>query len=129
MLIAALIMWLNSLFGGGADAAAQFLSAARDIAQGHISDRSHRKAADEVFDRLEALHKDIGQRREEARKAVSKEMSRRDGNPRPALESLATDAAAFDVHLVELRFKLRDTMTRDEWHLVFPAPVVPATSK
>ena len=129
MLIAALIMWLNTLLGGGADAAVQFLSAARDLASDCIVDRGNRKAADEVFDRLEALHKDIGQRREEARKAVSKEMSTRDGNPRPALDLLATDATAFDLRLVELRFKLRDTMTRDEWQRVFPAPVAPATSR
>jgi hypothetical protein len=45
------------------------------------------------------------------------------------LDSLATDAAAFDVRLVELRFNLRDTMTRDEWQRVFPPPVAPAISR
>ncbi len=120
MLIAAFLVWLSSLFGGGADAAAQFLAAARDGAREHISDHARRKAADTVFGALETFRREVAIRREAARTAVSKDMSARDGNPRPALESLATDAAASDAQLVELRFRLRDTMTRDEWQRVFP---------
>lgn len=129
MLIAVFVMWLSSLFNGGADAAARFLSAARDGARDHISDRARRKAADKVFDALEAFRQEVATRHENARKAVSAEMPSRDGNPRPALESLATDAATFDVRLVELRFRLRDTMSRDEWERVFPKVAAPSAPR
>jgi hypothetical protein len=129
MLIAVLVIWLSSLFGGGADAAAQFLSSARDNLSDRVTDRSHRKAAEKVLDRLDELRADIAKRRDDAREDVSKALSQRDGNPRPALESLATDAAAYDVLLIELRFNLRDTLTRDEWQAVFPKPDAPASSK
>ncbi len=129
MLIAAFIMWLNSLFGGGAGAAAQLLSAARDNVSESVSNREHRKAAEKVLALMDELNKDIAKRRDLARDEVSKAISKRDGDPRPALESLSTDAAAFDVRLVELRFSLRDTLTREEWEAVFKKPDMPAAPK
>jgi hypothetical protein len=129
MLIAVLAIWLSSLFGGGADAAARFLSAARDNVPERVTDRDHRKAAEKVFDRLDELLRDVAKRRDDARDDVSKALSKRNGNARPALESLATDAAAFDVRLVELRFNLRDTLTREEWQAVFPKPNAPVSPK
>lgn len=128
MLIAALLLWLGNLLGGGgADAAAVYLSGARDHVKAHVTDRADRKAAERVLDSLDQLRADIASRREAARKAVSKSLSDRDGDPGEELASLAADSTAFDLRLVELRFQLRDTMTRAQWQKVFPKPGTPGT--
>ena len=129
MLIAALLLWLSSLLGGGADAAAMYLSGARDNVKSHVTDRANRHAAETILDSLDQLHADIAKRCKNARKDVSKSLSNRDGNPRAELDSLAADSAAFDVRLVELRFQLRDTMTPHEWQKVFPEPGMPVSTR
>ena len=127
MLIAALLLWLGNLLGGGADAAAVYLAGARDHVKAHVTDRADRKAAERVLDSLDQLRADIASRREGARKAVSTSLADRDGDPGAELASLAADSTAFDLRLVELRFQLRDTMTRAQWQKVFPKPGTPAS--
>lgn len=96
---------------GGADWAAQFLATARDRVSAHVADRVHRKAAGNVLVRQDELRTDVARRRNDAAEQISDALSKRGGNPRPALESLAIDAAAYGALLIEPRFNRRDMMT------------------
>ena len=119
-----LIMLFTILFlGGSSTGLLDFLGETNDNVKVVVEDDERRKAA-------LATVGDMKKRTKKRNRAIStsrKELSRALGNPDITMEAVDqiwdayfADVESYNADLLDLRFQLRDQLTREEWCEIFP---------
>lgn len=111
--------------GGSADYIYTLFSMAKDDVKTYVVDEDRQKAALGTIKEMNKRQKAMDKARKQSKKTLKKDLK----SDRPVAEAVdATweryfnDTADFNQDLIELRFKLRDQLTREEWAQVFAAP-------
>lgn len=123
MLIATLIAYFL-LSGGSTPPFARTLEATTAEVKKVVPDGAERKTALSVLEEMDKVSK----RYDKARKELDKTLGKLAENRVDSAQSLEAAYVMFEnervvteKQLVELRFRLKDSLTREEWEKVFPA--------
>ena len=121
MLIA--IMTILFLGGGGAFGPMLFIESAMDNAKVAIADKDRRKEATATLKAMKKRSKDYLKSVRKLSKQVNSEFDEHAANEHEieaAWNSMFELNAAYSNDLVDLRFELRDQLSRNEWGQMFP---------
>jgi hypothetical protein len=113
------------LFGGGDASLARPFERVRPAVQKAVVEPARLAKAEAILTQVDEALAEHRAQREQAFAAWCELAKRRDvtkAELQARIEACAAANAAFDARLVELRFALRDVLTRAEWQQVFPAP-------
>jgi hypothetical protein len=126
MLIGAAAIWLYStFFGGPSDPAGKVFDGVEDRIGEHVKDKAKRKAAGTVLDGMRKTREGVFDKVEGLAERLAKAHSGH-ATPRAETEKLLEELDGIRKEAwskqLDARFKLRETMSRDEWARVFPAP-------
>jgi hypothetical protein len=114
------------LFGGGGDASlARPFERVRPAVQKVVVEPARLAKTEAILTQVDEALAAHRAQREQAFAAWTELAKRRDvtkADLQARIRDCAAANAAFDARLVELRFALRDVLTRAEWQQVFPVP-------
>jgi hypothetical protein len=126
MLIAASLVALYFLFFSGTkDPAEKIFDRVESRIKEHVKDKERRKEAEAVLGEMRKTREGVFAKIEVLSGKLSKAHAGHE-TPRADTEKILDELDALRreswAKQLDARFKLRDTLTRDEWAQVFPAP-------
>ena len=123
MLIA--LMTILFLGGGGGSAVLDYIADSTDAVKTVLEDDPRRDEALETLKSLKALGKKHSTMRQDTLKEMEKTLAVHEASPQASEEIWSAyyqQVREVNDEVVELRFRLREQLTRDEWQRVFERP-------
>jgi hypothetical protein len=119
------VLFASLLLGGGSDPGVAHIDAIESRVSTHVKDDVRRKAAVEVLAGMRTAREKLMEKIEDLASGFQEKYSAH-GTSRAEIEGLLDGidqvrSATWKAQ-VESRTKLKGSLTRDEWALVFPAP-------
>lgn len=111
------------LFGGSSESPLlDYIDTHTRLAKEHVTEKPRLKNVLHIFDEMEDTGKKFQKKRLTAKKKLLKKAKHHESNAddfKIELDQLMHEADNTESALLELRFKLKDVMTREEWNAVF----------
>lgn len=111
------------LFGGSTDSPLlDYLDTHTKIAKEHVQGKQHRKEILTIFDEMEDAGNKFQKKRLSAKKKIIKAAKHYESSAndfKVEFDQLMIESDNMEAELLELRFKLKEILTHEEWDAVF----------